>query len=205
VRSRANVLLLCSIVLIGAAVPSVCSAGPIFEEKGTLTMGLHGQYGLLVGDAPAADDFDSGLGYGLRLRYYLGGNRALGISLDRQTFEGAASSPTADRPEEMNVAIITMDYYWYFDRKSDLPRYISIGAGVHHPSKDYSEYSNNAWVPYSKVGPDGIVVSIGAGVEHFFHRVAAVDFSVRGHALLGQGGALGSVEATMGLNFYIIE
>jgi hypothetical protein len=204
-RVPVNILLLFALVFVCMATASACVAGPIFEEKGTLTVGFHGQYGLLVGDAPSADHFDNGAGYGVRLRYYLGRNRAMGVSLDRQTFSGVASGSLTQRPEEMNVAVMTVDYLWYFDRKSSLTRYITAGAGIHHPSRDYSEYSNNSWVSYSDVGPDGIVLCVGAGLEHFFHRVAALDFSARAYGLFAQGGALGSVEVAVGMNFYIID
>jgi len=200
-----KILPLLALAFVSMTITCVCDAGPIFEEKGTLTVGIHGQYGLLVGDATPADDFDNGKGYGIRLRYYLGRNRALGVSLDRQTFTAANAGSPSERPEEMNVAVMTVDYLWYFDRKSDLTRYITVGAGVHHPSRDFSEYSSGSWVGYSKVGPDGLVVCLGAGLEHFFHRVVAVDFSVRSYGLFGQDGVLGSVEAAIGFNFYIID
>ncbi|UCF79135.1 MAG: outer membrane beta-barrel protein [Candidatus Eiseniibacteriota bacterium] len=199
------VLSLCAMVFLGITAPSESVAGPIFEEKGAFTVGFQGQYGLLMGEATETEHFDNGAGYAVRLRYYLGRNRALGVSLERQSFAGGDAISPDERPEEMNVSVVTVDYFWYFDRKSQLTHYITVGAGVHHPGRDYSAYvsADDEWVGYSTVGPDGIALSLGAGLEYFFHRVVAVDLSARGYGLFGQDGTLGSVQAAVGFNFYI--
>jgi opacity protein-like surface antigen len=185
------------VLLVGAGSWSTGTCGPIFEERGTLSVGVQGQYGYLVGDAPPADDFDQGAGYDLRLRYYLGNDRALGISMESQKFDAVPQEATGVQPREMTVALMTLDYLFYFQRASTLSRYVTAGVGVHHPSRDFQNGS--------EVGPDGLVLTVGAGLEYFFHRVASVDVCVRGYGLFGQGGLLGSGEAAIGLNFYIVD
>ncbi len=179
-------ILLASAALAG--VTSVCSTGhcgPIFEEKGALAVGAQGTYGLLAGDAQSADDFDRGPGYALRLRYYLGNERAFGISMENQRFEGTPGLGLQYEPKEMTVAVFTVDYLMYFQRATALTRYLTFGAGFHHPGREYEDGS--------EVGPDGLVLTAGAGFEYFFHRVASVDICVRGYGLFGQGGQAGAI------------
>jgi len=197
VKSQTRMVLFCGLAMLGALVPSVSLSGPIFEEKGTLTVGALVQQGMLVGDAAPTDEFDTGTGYGMRLRYYLGSSRAFGISFENQVFDAKPSSLSADQPKEFRAAVVTLDYLWYFDRKSTLSRYATVGLGVHHP---VSEYKLD-----SKPGRDGIVGCIGGGLEYFFHRSTSIDISVKGYGLLGQGGFLGSVEVAGGISFYIID
>ncbi len=190
-------LFVLALLAASAAFHSDCISGPIFEERGALTVGLQGQYGLLTGDSDITDEFDRGPGYALRLRYYLGSDRAFGVSMESQRFDGVPDPALQYQPREMNAAIITLDYFLYFDRQSALSRYVTFGAGVHHPSREYDDGT--------EAGPDGLVLMGGAGLEFFFHRVASLDVSVRGYGLFGQGGLLGSGEAAVGFNFYVID
>ncbi len=183
------------VTALGACSAAQC--GPIFEERGALAVGAQGTYGFLAGDAVAAEDFDQGAGYGLRLRYYLGEDRALGVSMESQRFDGNPSANLQYQPEEMTVAVFTLDYLMYFQRASTLTRYLTLGVGFHHPGREYKDGS--------EVGPDGLVLTAGAGFEYFFHRVMSVDVSIRGYGLFGQGGLLGSGQAAAGLNFYLVD
>ena len=184
-------------VLTAAGWCSTGLCGPIFEERGALMVGVQGQYGFLAGDAEATDEFDQGAGYALRLRYYLGNDRALGFSMENQRFDGVAIAGDVPQPRDMSVAIFTADYLMYFQRASALSRYVTFGVGFHHPAREYQDGS--------EVGPDGLVLTAGAGLEYFFHRVVSVDVCVRGYGLFGQGGLLGSGQAAAGLNFYIVD
>lgn len=202
-KRQVRFLLIMAALLIGAGSCSTGLCGPIFEERGALAVGVQGQYGFLAGDAATTDgavvtdEYDQGVGYALRLRYYLGNNKALGISMESQKFDGIPDRVAEFQPKDMTVALFTMDYLLYFQRASTLTRYLTFGAGVHHPAR---EYENG-----SEVGPDGLVLTAGAGLEYFFHRVASVDVCVRGYGLFGQGGLLGSGQAAVGLNFYIVD
>ncbi|MFH0777047.1 MAG: hypothetical protein V2A71_00305 [Candidatus Eisenbacteria bacterium] len=184
-------------LLFWIALPSPCCCGPIFEERGTLTVGGFAQYGMLAGDATAVDEYDKGVGYGMRLRYNLGRDRALGISLENQTFEAVPAPPGDDQPRKLKIALITMDYIFYFERRSTLTRYLTFGAGVHHPGREY--HLN------SIIGPDGLVLTAGGGFEYFFHKLTSLDVSVRAYGLFGQDGLMGTAQAAAGINFYIID
>jgi len=197
VPGKVQILIVLALLLIVTTWYSTCDSGPIFEEPGALTVGFQGQYGMLAGDALAADRFDTGPGYAFRLRYYLGENRALGVSLESQHFEGVPDAALRYQPVEMNVAIFTLDYLWYFGRKEDVTRYVTVGAGIHHPGREYDDGT--------EVGPDGLVVAAGAGLEAFVHRVVSIDLCVKVYGMFGQDGILGSGEAAAGLNFYIID
>ena len=161
-RVRRKEIVFYAIVGLGVLSSSACWSGPIFEEKGTLMVGGQVQQGFLFGDSPVTDDFDNGTGLAVRLRYYLGGSRAFGISLESQVFDGVKAPVGPDQPRKLKDALITLDYIAYFDRKSSLSRYVTAGVGVHHPGK---EYRNG-----TEVGPDGVVLGAGGGLEYFFHR-----------------------------------
>jgi hypothetical protein len=197
VKSQTKVVLFCALGLLGTFLSSVCVSGPIFEERGTLTVGAQVQQGTLVGDAPPTDDFDSGTGFAVRLRYYLGSGRALGISLESQVFDGVKAPVSVDQPRKLKDAIMTVDYLFYFDRQSSLSRYVTVGVGVHHPGKEYRGGT--------EVGPDGLVAALGGGLEYFFQRSVSFDVSVKGYGLFNQGGLMGSVEVAAGMNLYIID
>lgn len=188
-----------SVFLILVALgPSVCLAGPIFEERGTLTVGGQVEQGMLVGDADPTDEFDNGTGFAVRMRYYLGSSRAFGVSLESQVFNGVAAPVSPDQPRRFKDAVVTVDYLFYFDRNSTLSRYVTVGGGFHHPGRDYRGGS--------EVGPDGLVACLGGGLEYFFHRSTSIDVSVKGYGLFGQkNGLMGSVEVAAGINFYIID
>lgn len=194
---RHSRFLAAALVLAATGFGSTGQCGPIFEERGALAVGVQGQFGFLAGDAEAAEHFDQGPGYALRLRYYLGNDRALGISMESQRFDGTPGLGLQYEPKEMTVAVFTVDYLMYFQRASALTRYLTFGAGFHHPGREYKDGS--------EVGPDGLALTAGAGFEYFFHKVASVDVCVRGYGLFGQGGLLGSGEAAAGLNFYLID
>jgi len=195
VRRQFMFLAVTLLAAVGCCSTGLC--GPIFEERGALMVGVQGQYGKLIGDAEATDEFDQDAGYALRLRYYLGNDRALGFSMENQRFEGVPIGGDVAQPRRMSVAVLTADYLFYFQRASALSRYVTVGVGFHHPSRNYEDGS--------EVGPDGLVLTAGAGLEYFFHRVVSVDVCVRGYGLFGQGGLLGSGEAAAGLNFYIVD
>ncbi|MBN1504806.1 MAG: hypothetical protein JW952_07085 [Candidatus Eisenbacteria bacterium] len=196
-RKEVRLLALAAWVMTAAGWHSAGQCGPIFEERGTLMVGVQGQYGLLTGDAEPADEFDRGPGYALRLRYYMGDERAIGISMENQQFDGIPGGGSEPQPRDMTVAVFTADYLFYFQRPSALTRYLAVGVGFHHPARNYDDGS--------EVGPDGLVLTAGAGLEYFFHRVVSFDVCVRGYGLFGQGGLLGSGEAAAGLNFYIVD
>jgi len=198
VKNQAKVVLFLALVMFGTFASSVCVSGPIFEERGTLTVGAQVQQGMLVGDALPTEEFDNGTGFAVRLRYYLGSGRAFGISLESQVFDGIKAPDSDNQPRKLKDAVMTLDYLFYFDRKSNLSRYVTTGVGVHHPGREYKGGS--------EVGPDGIVACVGGGLEYFFHRSASIDVSVRGYGLFGQkDGLMGSVEVAAGMNFYIID
>jgi hypothetical protein len=198
VRRHFEFLAAAVVILAAAGWSTTAQCGPIFEERGALAVGVQGQYGFLAGDAEATDEFDQGPGYALRLRYYLGNNRAFGLSMENQRFDAVPGAGDPDAPpRDMSAAVFTADYLLYFQRASTLTRYLTFGVGFHHPAKNYKNGS--------EVGPDGLVLTAGAGLEYFFHRVASVDVCVRGYGLFGQGGLLGSGEAAAGLTFYLID
>jgi len=197
VRKHLEVFSAVAVILTAIGWSSAGQCGPIFEERGALMVGIQGQYGALAGDALAADDFNNGAGYALRLRYYLGESRALGFSMENQRFEGNATITKQYPPKDMSVAVFTADYLFYFQRATTLSRYVTVGVGFHHPARTYTDGT--------EVGPDGLVLTAGAGLEYFFHRVASLDVCVKGYGLFGQGGLLGSGEAAVGLNFYLVE
>ncbi len=194
-KVKALVLFVLSVAALG---PRVCECGPIFEERGTLTVGGQVEYGSLFGDADPTDEFDKGTGFAVRMRYYLGSSRALGVSLESQVFNGVEAPVSENQPRKFKDAILTVDYLFYFDRSSVLSRYVTVGAGFHHPGRDYRGGS--------EVGPDGLVACAGGGLEYFFHRSASIDVSAKAYGLFGQkNGLMGSVEVAAGVNFYIID
>lgn len=168
------------------------------ERPGTLSLGLQGQYGLIFGASDFAEDYDHGAGFGVRIRYALGGPQALGISFESQTFGPGSDEGEAIGPDRLKLANVTVEYLRYFNRGEGRSQYAVFGGGLYHPS---DVRDNGQLAPAS----DGLILVAGGGAEIFVRRTTSVDLSVRLNALLGGDAFSATVEAAAGFHFYLIK
>jgi hypothetical protein len=182
-------------LLAAAAAALLCLAGSASaqERPGTLSLGIQAQYGFIFGPSDFAEDFDHGAGFGLRIRYALGGPQAFGISFESQTSEPGDENP----PRDLRLANVSVEYLRYFNRGQGRSQYAVLGGGLFHPT----EVRERGVAAVS----DGLLLVGGAGVEIFVRRTTAVDLSLRVNGLLGGDAFSATVEAAAGFHFYLIK
>jgi len=167
------------------------------ERPGTLSLGFQGQYGTLLGPSDFAEDYDWGAGFGIRIRYALGGPQALGISFESQTFDPSNDAPESlDDPIKLKIANVSVEYLRYFNRGHGRSQYAAIGVGLSHPSEERTG-------GVAEVS-DALLLTGGGGVEVFVHRTVAIDISARAYGMIGES-VTATVEFAAGLHFYLIK
>lgn len=170
------------------------------ERPGTLSVGIQGQYGVLAGPSSFAEEYDHGPGFGIRLRYALGGPHALGISFESQTFGADVSqlaSSGSDQPRELKFSNATVEYLRYFNRGQGQSQYLVTGLGLYRPS----DVRATGLDPHG----DGLILLFGGGSEVFVLRATAVDLSLRFNSFFGDAGVSATLEAAIGFHHYLIR
>ena len=167
-------------VMIGAAIVVSVSgvafpaaAAPVLLPRaGQVGFGGQGQYGTLLQSGSLGEDFGSGAGFTVRLRYRMRFERAIGLSFERQGFEIRDASAADTAATQMTLITAGAEIYQLFGTRTRTTKMVSVGAGLAQASKnlnnDETEFVN-----------DGVYVSVGAGIEHFFWRSWAYDVSTR--------------------------
>ena len=191
---------LCVLVLLAgllSAVPARAGAPVILPKPGQVGFALQGQYGTLLSTGNLGDEFGSGGGLAVRVRYRMRYERALGISFEGQTLD-AREGPTADTSRTtLNMLLSGVDFYQMFNTDQKMQQFISIGAGL---AQIHFE-TLRAGPEYPLAG-DGVYVTVGAGLERFFYRSFAFDFSGRYMAVFEDGQANHDFQAAGGIIFY---
>ena len=191
---------LCVLVLLAgvvSAMPAQAGLPVILPKPGQVGFALQGQYGMLLSSGNLGDEFGSGGGLTVRVRYRMRYERALGISFESQSLD-ARKAPTADTSKTtLNMLLSGVDFYQMFNTDQKMQQMLSIGAGlaqVHYTLRDGD-------TEYPLAG-DGVYVTVGAGLERFFYRSFAFDFSGRYMAVFEDGKANHDFQAAGGIIFY---
>ncbi|MDI6809418.1 MAG: outer membrane beta-barrel protein [Candidatus Eisenbacteria bacterium] len=168
------------------------------ERKGTISMGFQYQYSLMGGVSEYADNYDGGIGYGIKLKYYLGKKKAIGISFENQYHDATLEPATVDDPGRLQFNTTTVEFFRYFERNKPVSRYVVIGAGLCQPT-----------VLWSAGGPerteDGPIVTAGAGTEFFISRSIAVDFRLKGSTFVNDDGLTAAGFFSVGFAYYVVN
>jgi hypothetical protein len=179
---------------IGLFLPSAAVAQ---ERPGTLSLGIQGQYGIIGGPSDFAEDYDWGPGFGIRIRYALGGPQAFGISFESQTFDPSSEAEAGlDQPEELKFANVSLEYLRYFNRGEGRSQYAAVGIGLAHPSEERTGGIADV--------SDALLLTGGGGLEVFVHRTTAIDVSLRGYAMIGES-VTATAEIAAGIHYYLIK
>ncbi len=169
------------------------------ERPGTLSLGIQGQYGTIVGPSDMASEFNHGGGFAIRIRYALGGPQAFGISFESQTFgPDPGATDVQPGPDRLKFSNASLEYIRYFNRGEGRSQYFVAGGGLFHPSEKRTDGS-------IAVRSDGLILIVGGGMEAFIRRTTAIDLSLRANALLGGDGVSATIEAAVGPHFYLIK
>jgi opacity protein-like surface antigen len=159
-----------------------------------------------TGQGELGDEFGTGAGLAVRLKYRMRYDRGMGLSFDTRSLDGrgkfmlkSAFPAGIDSLPNKSLKLQTfgLDLYQFFGTRSRLQGYVSGTAGLAKINAVGSDGD-----PVYPVAGDGLFLSVGAGAERFIYRSWAVDASVRYSAIFLDGGTNNDVQAAIGMIFY---
>lgn len=180
-----------------AAVPARAALPVLLPKPGQVGFALQGQYGTMLSSGNLGNDFGSGGGLTVRVRYRMRYERALGISFESQSLDARAAATSDTSRTKLNVLLSGIDFYQMFNTDQKLQQMLSIGAGLaqlHYTLRDgETEYP---------LAGDGVYVTAGAGIERFVYRSLAFDISGRYIAIFEDGKPNHDFQGAAGIIFY---
>ena len=176
-------------------------------RPGQVGLSVQGQYGALMQSGSLGEDFGSGPGLAVRLRYRMRYERAFGLSFESQSYDtrstakfidpikGPITLNDPDAPAKATLITSGVDFYKMSGTRTSTTRMLSASAGlaqVHLTLNDKeTEYR-----------PDGLYLGAGAGIERFFWGSWAWDLSGRYMALFEDSATHHLFQASLGLVVY---
>ena len=205
-----TVVLALGVALGGLAVGGAQAGSVIvLPRPGQVGVGVSGLYGTLLNSGNVGDQFGSGPGMAVRVRYRMRYERGYGLSFenhgldprpgDTQVNYWDGTVMPADSSiayKRVNLFLYGMDFYQMFGTRTKMTKMLSVGAGLAHPV--FAMNGGDQQYPFS----DGAYVSAGAAVERFFWKSVAFDFGARYHAIFLDGKVNHDLQASAGLIFY---
>jgi len=187
-------------VVIGILVslPAAVSAAPniVLPRPGQVGIGVQGQFGMLAKSGDLGERFSNGPGLGIRLRYRLRYERAIGLSFEAHQLDSRVVGVAGDTTlRSLKLIMSGVEIYQLFGTRDRTTRMLSVGVGLAQSSAELN--SDETIYP-----DDGLYVSAGAGLERFFFRSWAYDLSTRYFAIFQHGKTNHDFQAQLGLIFY---
>jgi len=208
------------------------------HKPDTPSFGFTIDYCNLLGSSDWGRAFSWEIGVAAKLRQYIAKNQAIGITLEQQKFDavhpGWLIEEQVQPPEELRSAahlvsrtwlgqdgegdevaptslqmqILLVDYYLYFNRPERNCPYVVLGFGGYRPELLYEwadEDSEQRSMPHVRYPKEGFIARLGAGLEHFFSHGFAGELGVNACWINArdQSGTTVSVTATAGFNIYV--
>ncbi|MEO5988111.1 MAG: outer membrane beta-barrel protein [Candidatus Eisenbacteria bacterium] len=178
----------------------------ILPRAGQVGVGIQGQYGTLLKQGDFGEEFGSGPGLAIRLRYRMRYERAFGLTFESQMLDARAPGRAqtaftaledSARRDRLAVNLAGLEFYQLFGSRTRTVKMVSAGVGL----AQISARLDNGETQYPDKG-DGVFVSLGAGVERFFYRSWAWDLSTRYHAIFHDGKTNHDIQGSLGIIFY---
>ena len=183
---------------LALAAPHLAHAAPAQPPRpGQIGVGVQGQYGTLLDTGSLGTEFGSGAGLAVRLRYRMRYERGFGLSFESQSFDVRVEQPADSIFARKKLTMITsgLEFYQMFGTRTKTTRMLSIGVGLMQPSIKLNDGE-------TEFVNDGLYVSAGAGIEHFFWGSLAYDISARYMTVFQESKANHDFQASAGLIFY---
>jgi len=171
----------------------------VLPRPGQVGIAAFGEYGTLLKRGEIGDDFRSGAGLGMRLRYRMRYERAIGLTFERQGFDPRVKTSVDSLPKKLTLMCSGFDVYQMFGTKTRTVKMLSAGVGLAQAQQKL----NDNEVKLRGLGTgDGFFVSVGGEIEYFFWQTWAVDLSLRYAAVLIHESTNHDVQVAAGLIFY---
>ena len=182
---------LMSLSAIATAAPNI-----VLPRPGQIGIGIQGQYGMLAKSGDMGNEFSNGPGLGIRLRYRLRFERAIGLSFEGHQIDSRVVVPADTAFRKLSLIMSGVEIYQLFGTRDRTTRMLSVGVGLAQPSVEQNDGVTNYLLE------DGLYVSAGAGLERFFFRSWAFDLSTRYFAIFQNAKTNHDFQAQLGLIFY---
>ena len=202
----AALLMLVTLALHGAPARADNVVTP--PRSGQVGLGISGSYGTLLPTGELGNEFGSGPGLSVRLRYRMRFERAIGLTFDAErmnsrdpsgasgAFDSLTDAPAVLR-DRMKMVTAGFEFYQMYDTRERTVKYLSAGAGL----AQISAHLSDGETQYPIAG-DALFVSLGAGFERFFFRSWAWDMNFKYKPVLHDGKINHDLQAQLGLMFY---
>jgi hypothetical protein len=213
-RIRGIGLVTAVVLVVGAALGGLAAGTAqaksvvVLPRPGQVGISLDGLYGTLLKSGNVGDQFGSGPGMAVRLRYRMRYERGFGLTFENHDLDArpgdqvdlVTGETMAGNYEfaynRLNVFLYGVDFYQMFGTRTKTTKLVSVGAGIAHPSFSLNDGEHEFALS------DGAYVGAGVGVERFFWQSMAFDFGARYQAVFLDGKVNHDLQATVGLIFY---
>jgi hypothetical protein len=178
-------------------------------RSGQVGLGISGSFGTFLPTGELGNEFGSGPGLSVRLRYRMRFERAIGLTFDAErmnsrnptgaagAFDSLGNDPPGVLRDYMKMVTAGFEFYQMFDTRERTVKYLSAGAGL----AQISAHLTDGEIQYPIAG-DALFVSVGAGFERFFMRSWAWDMNFKYKPVLHDGKINHDLQAQLGLMFY---
>ena len=202
-QSVRGVLIVAALV---ALAPAPARAQIVLPKAGQVGVSLGGGYGSMLESGNVGSVFGSGPTFAVRLRYRMRYERALTASFEAQDLDARVPpgpfdllDPTTAAPTKLSLVLSGVEFSQLFDTRSRTQKMLMVGAGL---AQGRAEMNTGETELSGDFSGDGLFVSAGAGIERFFFRSWAWDFSTRYYAVFREGAANHDLQAALGVIFY---
>ena len=177
-------------------------------RSGQVGIGITGSFGTLLPTGELGNEFGSGPGLSVKIRYRMRFERAIGLTFDAErmnsrdpsgaagAFDSLTDAPAVLR-DYMKMVTAGFEFYQLFDTRERTVKYLSAGAGL----AQISAHLTDGETQYPIAG-DALFVSVGAGFERYFFRSWAWDANFKYKPVLHDGKVNHDLQMQVGLIFY---
>jgi len=194
--------------LLVLAPPARAASSIVLPRAGQVGLGVQGQVGTLFSSGGLGEEFGTGGGLTVRLRYRMRFERATGLTFDLQrlaardpsgragAFDSLTDAPAVLR-DQLQINTAGIELYQLFDTRERTVKMLSAGLGLTQVTAKLS--NGETQIP---IAGDGLYLSLGAGLERFVYRSIAWDLGVRYMAILHDQRVNHDVQLQAGFIFY---
>jgi opacity protein-like surface antigen len=190
-------ILLVSLAALAWSTPAKAEWLVVPPRAGQVGLSVQGQYGGLLKTGSVGKLYESGPGVGVRLRYRMRYERAMGLSFESQRFDVRQPAFGDTMPNHMSAFTYGFEVYQMMGTRTRTTKWASAGAGL----VQFRRVLNDKEIDFAD-NNDGVYVSAGAGVEHFVWQSWALDLSGRYLSVFQNGKANHDFQAALGVVVY---
>jgi hypothetical protein len=197
---RGSRWLVAGMLLAGLTASTAAHAWVVVPPRpGQLGVSLDGQYGSFFKTGGLGSEFGAGPGLGVRVRYRMKYDRAIGLSFESTDYKVRNNADTTFADNKATLLNSSVEFYQLFGTDGKTTRMISGGFGLTQVSKTLNDGEK-------KLGgddvSDGMFIAIGAGLERFVVQSFGIDFNAHYEMIFQNGSTNQLFEVGIGLVFY---